>query len=44
MAGQAISRRLSRGDDSSDEFTVAAILGGKQFRSRSPGTSAQDQR
>ena len=33
-AGQVISRRLSKGDDSSDEFTVAAILGGKQFRSR----------
>jgi Cell wall-active antibiotics response 4TMS YvqF len=32
-AGQLLAKRLSAGDDESDEFRVAAVMGGKQFRS-----------
>jgi len=31
--GQLIARRLSRGDESSDEFELAVVMGGKEFRS-----------
>ncbi len=31
--GRIVARRLSRGDEESDEFRIAAICGGKQFRS-----------
>lgn len=34
IVGLVLSKRLSRGDESSDEFRVAAILGGKKFQSR----------
>lgn len=33
VVGLLISRRLSRGDEQSDEFAVAAFLGGKKFTS-----------
>jgi hypothetical protein len=33
VVGRIVSERRSKGDEDSDEFTVAAILGGKQFRS-----------
>src|SRR3954468_12128167 len=32
--GQVIAKRLSRGDERSDEFQVAAIYGGKKFHSQ----------
>jgi predicted membrane protein len=32
--GQRMSRRLTFGDESSDEFRLAAIVGGKEFTSR----------
>ncbi len=33
VIGTMISRRLTKGDEDSDDFTVAAVMGGKQFRS-----------
>lgn len=33
MIGQAISKKLTKGDEGSDDFQVAAVLGGKQFHS-----------
>jgi hypothetical protein len=37
IAGPAISKKLTRGDGDSNEFQVAAILGGKRFASHAPG-------
>ncbi len=34
VAGQVVARRLAQGDEDSDEFRVAAVVGGKRFRSR----------
>ncbi len=34
LAGQIISKRLSRGDSNSDDFKLAALFGGKKFSSR----------
>jgi hypothetical protein len=34
VVGQIIAVRLSRGDEGSDEFQIAAICGGKKFQSR----------
>jgi len=34
IVGLVMSKRMSKGDESSDEFQVAAICGGKKFRSR----------
>ena len=34
LAGQLRVRRIQEGDEESDTFTVAAMMGGKQFRSR----------
>lgn len=34
VAGQILARRLARGDEDSDEFRVAAVVGGTRFRSR----------
>jgi predicted membrane protein len=31
---QAVSKRLTRGDEDSDDFTLAAIFGGREFKSR----------
>jgi predicted membrane protein len=33
IVGSLISRKMTKGDEDSDDFTVAAIMGGKQFRS-----------
>ncbi len=33
ITGLLIARRLTKGDESSDEFRVAAIMGGKEFHS-----------
>ncbi len=33
IVGQIIAKKLSRGDETSDEFQVATILGGKKFES-----------
>jgi len=33
IIGQAIAKKLARGDESSDDFQVAAVMGGKQFNS-----------
>ena len=33
IIGQAIAKKLARGDESSDDFQVAAVMGGKQFHS-----------
>lgn len=33
IVGTAISKRLTRGDEDSDDFQVAAVMGGKQFHS-----------
>lgn len=37
IAGLAISKKLTRGDGESNEFQVAAIFGGRKFKSRAPG-------
>ena len=34
VVGQVISRKLTKGDEMSDEFQVAAVMGGKKFESR----------
>jgi predicted membrane protein len=34
LVGLVVSKRMSEGDENSDEFKVAAIFGGKKFRSR----------
>ena len=34
VTGQIIARRLSKGDEQSDEFQLVSICGGKKFRSR----------
>lgn len=34
LGSQIIARRLSAGDEGSDEFRIAAIYGGKEFHSR----------
>ncbi|MEE8330520.1 MAG: LiaF domain-containing protein [Acidimicrobiia bacterium] len=33
IVGTIVSRKLTRGDEDSDDFQVAAVFGGKQFRS-----------
>lgn len=33
IVGQIMSRKLTRGDESSDDFQVAAIMGGRKFES-----------
>ena len=33
VVGQIITRKLTKGDETSDEFQVAAVLGGKKFES-----------
>ena len=37
IAGLAISKKLTRGDGNSNEFQVAAIFGGRKFKSNAPG-------
>jgi hypothetical protein len=37
LLGRMVSRRLHRGDETSEEFQVAAIGGGRQLRSRARG-------
>ena len=37
VLGQIIARRLSKGDEQSDEFQLVSICGGKKFRSRAGG-------
>ena len=38
FVAQLVSKRLDRGDEDSDEFRVAALLGGRSFqRRRDPG-------
>lgn len=34
LVGLIVSRRMSEGDEDSDEFTVAALFGGRKFHSR----------
>jgi predicted membrane protein len=34
VVGQIITRKLTKGDETSDEFQVAAVMGGKRFESR----------
>ena len=33
IIGQTIAKKLARGDETSDDFQVAAVMGGKQFNS-----------
>ena len=33
IVGQMIAKRMTKGDESSDEFQVAAVMGGKKFES-----------
>lgn len=37
LIGQLVSKKLTRGDESSNEFQVAAFFGGKSFESRASG-------
>ncbi|MDH3189186.1 MAG: cell wall-active antibiotics response protein [Acidimicrobiia bacterium] len=37
IVGQILSRKLTKGDEQSDEFQVAAIFGGKKFESHASG-------
>lgn len=37
MIGQVIARKLTQGDESSNEFQVAAFFGGKSFESHAAG-------
>ncbi|MCP3974068.1 MAG: cell wall-active antibiotics response protein [bacterium] len=37
IIGQVLSRKLTRGDESSNEFQVAAFCGGKSFESHAAG-------
>lgn len=37
LTGRVLSKRLERGDEHSDDFQVAAVLGGKKFRSQARG-------
>ncbi len=37
IVGQVMSRKLTRGDESTNEFQVAAIFGGKSFESHAAG-------
>ncbi|MGB5531909.1 MAG: hypothetical protein WBN71_02270, partial [Acidimicrobiia bacterium] len=34
LVGLVVSRRMSEGDEDSDEFKVAAVFGGRKFHSR----------
>jgi Cell wall-active antibiotics response 4TMS YvqF len=34
VVGQLLSKRLTKGDEESEEFQLAAVVGGKEFRSR----------
>jgi len=34
VVGQLVAKRMTKGDEDSDEFRLAAIVGGKEFKSR----------
>jgi predicted membrane protein len=37
VVGQLVSKRLTKGDEDSEEFQLAAIVGGKELKSRATG-------